>query len=97
VITPAVAAALRLNDPNPFNPTTTIEYTVAERGPAVIAIYDAKGALVARLDQGTRPAGTYRVEWNGRDASGRAVASGVYFYSLAGAPEVAARKMVLLK
>ena len=55
------------------------------------------GARVRRIDQGTRDAGEYSVEWNGRDDAGRAVASGVYFYRLEGVGGVAPRKMVLLK
>lgn len=97
VTTPAVTTALGQNHPNPFNPSTTIEYSVAERTPVVIAIYHASGALVARLDEGVRAPGAYRAEWNGRDASGRSVASGVYFYRLDGTPEAAAKKMVLMK
>ena len=85
------------NFPNPFNPTTTIEYSLSERSTAALNIYDASGAIVARLDQGVQDAGTHRVEWNGRDAQGRAAVSGVYFYRLEGVKGVGSRKMVLLK
>lgn len=97
VSTPAVSAALGQNQPNPFNPTTSIEYSLSERAPVVIAIFDVSGALVARLDQGPREAGTHRAVWNGRDASGASVGSGVYFYRLEGMSQIGARKMVLLK
>lgn len=95
--TPVVATALGQNRPNPFNPATTIEYSVSERTPVVVGIYDVNGALVVRLDQGVRQAGTHSVTWDGRDASGRAAGSGVYFYRLEGSRETSARKMVLLK
>lgn len=94
---PALASSLEQNQPNPFNPSTTIAYTLTERATTAVAIYDAAGSLVARLDAGEHDAGTHSVSWNGRDASGRSVASGVYFYQLEGVPGLAARKMVLLK
>ena len=97
VTVPRFESTLGQNFPNPFKPTTTIEYTLSEQSSAVLGIYDAAGRLVARLDQGVRDAGTYRAEWNGRDAAGRTVGSGVYFYRLEGAPSVAPKKMVLLK
>jgi len=97
VTTPGLESKLGQNFPNPFNPTTTIEYTLSERSRVAIAIFDASGSLVARIDEGVRGAGQHRVEWNGRDTSGGTVASGVYFYRLEGAEHVGGRKMVLLK
>ncbi len=94
---PTFAPALAQNAPNPFNPTTSIAYTIAQRASVALEIFDATGARVRRIDQGTRDAGEYSVEWNGRDDAGRAVASGVYFYRLEGVGGVAPRKMVLLK
>jgi len=97
VTVPAFAALLGQNFPNPFGPVTSIEYTLNERSNAVLGIYDAAGRFVARLDQGEREAGTYRADWNGRNASGSAVGSGVYFYRLEGVPSVAPKKMVRFK
>jgi uncharacterized protein (AIM24 family) len=97
VTIPPLEATLSQNFPNPFNPATTIEYTLSERSRLVLGIYDATGRLVVRLDQGVRESGTHRGEWDGRDADGRAVGSGVYFYRLEGAPSVAAKKMVLVR
>lgn len=94
---PDLSASLGQNHPNPFNPATTIEYSVTERSPVVIGIYDATGTLVTHLNEGVRNAGTYRVQWNGRDAAGKPVGSGVYFYRLEGSRATASRKMVLLK
>ena len=91
------AATLSQNFPNPFNPNTTMEYVLRVRAQVAIAIYDAQGALVVRMDQGLRDAGTFRAEWNGRDAKGKSVGSGVYFYRLEGISGAVTRKMVLLK
>ncbi|HEX6791186.1 MAG TPA: FlgD immunoglobulin-like domain containing protein, partial [Candidatus Krumholzibacteria bacterium] len=93
----APRAELFQNSPNPFNPSTTIAYALSSPARVTIEIADASGAVVARLDEGVRPAGSHSASWNGRDARGRAVASGVYFYRLAGRDDVPARKMVLLK
>jgi len=90
-------ASLSRNFPNPFNPRTTIEYTVNAKAMVSIEIFDASEALVRRLDEGEREAGTYRAEWDGHNSSGRLVASGMYFYRLAGVRGTGARKMVLLK
>jgi len=92
--TPSVAgASLGQNHPNPFNPSTTIEYTLTTRAPVKIEIFDAKGARVASLDEGMREPGAHRAQWNASPT----VSSGVYFYRLAGAPTSESKKMVLLK
>lgn len=92
-----IRASLAQNSPNPFNPSTTIAYTLTRPARAVIEIVDVSGRLVTRIDEGMQPAGAHNTMWNGRDTSGKPAASGVYFYRLQGMPEVAARKMVLLK
>ena len=92
-----VLASLEQNVPNPFNPQTTIGYSLDSAAPIALVITDVTGAVVARLDQGMQPAGAHRVTWNGRGDSGHSVASGVYFYRLDGMPEAGARKMLLLK
>ena len=97
VTMPTLATTLAQNYPNPFNPKTTIEYTLASRADVGVGIYDAAGTLVVRLDEGAREPGTHHVEWDGRDAHGKAVGSGVYFYRLEGVKGIAPRKMVLLK
>ena len=92
-----VRASLAQNSPNPFNPQTSISYSLASAMRAVIEIIDASGARVTSIDEGVQPAGAHATVWNGRDAQGHAAASGVYFYRLAGMPDVAAKKMILLK
>jgi hypothetical protein len=83
--------------PNPFNPTTTIRYTVPSKGRVVVEIYDARGSHVATLVSGERDAGAYTQEWTGRDDSGRAVSSGVYFARVSHASGMRSYKLVLLK
>jgi flagellar hook assembly protein FlgD len=86
------------NHPNPFNPRTTVSYTVPSRGPVTIAIYDARGARVATLvDNEERDAGAYRTEWNGQTDTGATVSSGVYFARIEQNGATRTRKMVLLK
>ncbi|MCI0452627.1 MAG: T9SS type A sorting domain-containing protein [Candidatus Latescibacteria bacterium] len=90
--------ALAQNVPNPFNPATTIAYDVPAGGAHVtIAIYDVTGRAVRTLIDGRHPAGTHRVVWDGRNASGTPVASGVYLYRMTSGTFVQTRRMVLLK
>jgi hypothetical protein len=91
------AAFLGQNWPNPFNPSTSITFGLSERGRVSLRVYDAAGRLVATLIEGTRPAGNYTVEWNGRSGDGVAAASGVYFYKLRAGTFEQTRKMVLLR
>lgn len=95
----SVSAAdwLGQNRPNPFNPSTEIAFSMARGGNVTVAVFDARGRLVATLVDDRLEAGPHRVAWNGRDNSGEAVASGVYFYRLSSASGVQNRKMVLTK
>jgi hypothetical protein len=68
--------------PNPFNPTTTIKYDVPVDGRVTLRIYDVRGALVRTLIDADLPRGTHQATWDGRDASGRGMASGSYFARL---------------
>jgi len=96
--TPAALLALHQNRPNPFNPSTTISFTLPAECAVRLDVYDVSGRLVARLLNGEkRGAGLHNVEWNGRDASGRAAASGIYVYRLTAGRETISRKMVLLR
>lgn len=86
------------NRPNPFNPMTTIEYVLAEDAAVKIGIYDMAGALVVRIADGVvRSAGRHSVQWDGRDSSGRDVASGTYIYRIAAGERLAVRKMLLVR
>ena len=96
-----VAFANNLDDnyPNPFNPTTTIKYSIAERGQVMLKIYNAAGQLVRTLiDEEQAPVqGGFSKVWNGMNEQGQSVASGVYFYQLTAKNFSQTKKMVLLK
>jgi len=85
------------NAPNPFNPSTTIRFTLPEAGQVTLAVYDIRGALVRDLVGRPLMAGAHSVVWDGYDAVGRPVASGVYFYRLTAAQGVVTRRMVLVR
>ncbi|HAA75744.1 TPA: hypothetical protein DCE37_11565, partial [Candidatus Latescibacteria bacterium] len=89
--------ALNQNFPNPFNPETTISYDLADGGRVELAIYNVMGQQVKQLVAEEQSAGRYRVVWDGSDAVGRSVASGVYFYRLNTTQFNAVRKLMLLK
>ena len=94
------AYSLSQNFPNPFNPSTTVQYTVPGHEGQVyvrLQVYSLRGALVRTLVDEVREPGSYSVQWQGRDNVGRPVASGVYFYRLSTPKFKATRKMVLLK
>jgi hypothetical protein len=94
---PGVSFRLAQNIPNPFNPTTTIAFSLPERSDVVLNIYHVSGALVRTLAEGSFGAGPHDVQWNGRDNSGNPVSSGVYLYRLRAGKQSLTRKMVLLK
>ncbi len=90
--------ALHTNFPNPFNPSTSIEYTLPEASPIRLAIYDILGQQVRELVANPlQPAGFYQLRWNGRDNNDQGVASGVYFYRLKTPSFTQTRKMTLVK
>ncbi len=94
---PERATRLAQNVPNPFNPSTTIRFSLAARGRATVAVFDAGGRWVRTLLDEDRAAGDHALQWDGRDAAGRPVASGVYFCRLIAGSAVESKKMVLLK
>ena len=92
-----VAFTLEQNYPNPFNPTTRIAFNL--RRPAVVQleIFNVIGQRVRTLVAEPLPAGRHTVTWDGRDARGGRVASGVYFYRLKAGDETRTRRMLLLE
>jgi len=97
-VAPGVAKTQLLqNRPNPFNPTTTIEFTLERDGAALVAIYDVDGKRLRTVWNGPARSGLNRAVWDGRDESGRQVGSGVYFYRLHAGDVLQTRKMMLLK
>jgi hypothetical protein len=91
------AFALGQNVPNPFNPHTTIRFSVPETRAVTLRIYDVAGRLVITLADRSYPAGSYSVMWDGTDRRGESAASGVYFYKIIAGSDTATRKMVLLR
>ena len=94
--------ALLPNYPNPFNPETWIPYQLATPADVNISIYAANGTLVHTLDLGHQPVGIYQernraAHWDGKNALGEAVASGIYFYTLKAGDFSATRKMLIRK
>ena len=94
--------ALLPNYPNPFNPETWIPYQLATPADISVSIYTADGKLVRTLDLGYQPVGIYESKsraayWDGKNAVGESVASGVYFYTLTAGDFTATRKMLILK
>ena len=90
------------NYPNPFNPETWIPYQLAKPAEVSVSIYSADGRLVRKLDLGHQSSGIYQSRsraayWDGRNAAGEPVASGVYFYTLTAGEFAATRKMLIRK
>ena len=93
---------LLANYPNPFNPETWIPYQLAEPADVTLTIYDIQGRVVRDLDLGHQRAGMYQSKsraayWDGRNAVGEPVASGVYFYTLTAGEFTATRKLLIRK
>jgi predicted lipoprotein with Yx(FWY)xxD motif len=97
ITVPGIALALGQNHPNPFNPSTTISFSLPEAAPVQLSIVNAEGKLVKTLVDDTFDAGVKEVVWNGTDAAGSRVSSGVYFYRLRSGKSILTRKMVLVK
>lgn len=88
---------LRPGAPNPFNPQTTFAFTLDQPGKVALEIFDTRGRKVRTLVQGNVPAGSYEIDWRGRDDGGRRVASGVYLVRLRQADRVAIQRVTMLK
>lgn len=88
---------LHQNHPNPFNPSTTISYSLQQRSEVKITIFDLLGRKVRNLVQESKPGGRYSVLWDGRDKAGRWMSSGTYFYRLQVDGAVTTRRMLFLK
>jgi len=85
------------NNPNPFNPKTSIRFSLDESGPASLTIFDISGRAVRKLLHGTAAAGSHTIAWDGRDDAGRALPSGIYLYRLDADRRSDTRKMILLQ
>ena len=85
------------NYPNPFNPSTAIEFSLGKAGSADISLYNVAGQKVRELLSGSMKAGVHTVVWNGRDNFGRTVSAGVYIAKLTMGSSVTAKSMMLVK
>ena len=103
-VAPIVQVGLLGNFPNPFNPSTTIKFSLSSgegrgEGHVNITIYNIRGQRVRTLLNGSNElgAGRHSVVWNGTDDNGRTVSSGVYFYNMRAGEYSSTRRMILMK
>lgn len=89
--------ALWQNYPNPFNPSTVIRFALPQAGQMRLAVYNILGHRIRMLMEGVRPAGEFQVTWDGRDETGRQMASGIYFYRLEAQGQIQTRKLTLIR
>ncbi len=85
------------NYPNPFNPTTTISYSLPEEGNVRIEVYNIKGQKVKQLINEHKESGHHTIKWNGTDENNKSVGSGVYFYKVKTEKSSLINKMIMLK
>jgi hypothetical protein len=97
ITVPVIATELKSNYPNPFNPETTISFSVKEASPVSIEVFNVKGQLVKTLINDVQEAGNHNVVWNGKDNNGRAVSSGIYYYKMNTGKYSSTKKMIMMK
>ncbi len=93
----APSLSLEANHPNPFNPSTTITFSLPSAQNVELAIYNLKGQRVKSLVKSPLTPGKHRYIWDGKDEEGRSVSSGVYLYILRSEDKAISRKMMLMK
>ena len=93
----SVASIVANNYPNPFNPSTTIKYTINKASQVDIDIYNVKGQLVKSLYSGHKNSGDHTIVWDGFDLKGKASSAGVYFYKIQTENETIMKSMVMVK
>jgi hypothetical protein len=89
--------SLSQNYPNPFNSSTEIEFSLPQRGPVSLVIYDIQGREIRRLLDGNFEAGSHGIIWNGINDSNTLVSSGIYFYRLNSSNATQTNRMTLLR
>ena len=95
--TSPITFSLSENYPNPFNPTTTIDFSIAEPGMVNLSIFDASGRLVKNLVSENKNVGSYSATWDGTTDSGVNASTGMYFYTIETEGFVETKKMMLVK
>lgn len=94
---PGLVTKLNHNYPNPFNPSTTISFSLAKPAKTALTIYNLKGQIVKHLINGELNGGNYNIVWDGKDEKDRSVSTGVYFYRLVSGNYQCTQKMLLMK
>ena len=89
--------SLSQNYPNPFNPTTSFEFNLPAKSEVKIEVFNIIGQNVATLLDKEMAAGSYKVEWDGKDNNGTDVSTGIYLYRLSTNHYVSTKKMMLIK
>ena len=85
------------NYPNPFNSSTILRFSLAETAPTELAVYNTTGQKVAQLIDGPRGAGSYTLQWDGRDHDGRDLATGTYLVRLRAGRQIRESKLLLVR
>ena len=85
------------NHPNPFNPSTVIEFLLPSAGEVKLSIYDITGQKVRDIVRGSLSAGRNTLVWNGLDDAGRAASSGMYLYRIRAGGNEAVGRMMMVK
>ena len=94
---PVEANRLYQNQPNPFNPQTTIRFSLARKGRVEVIVYDVGGRMVRTLIDGEREAGLHSVVWDGKNDRGHPVGTGIYWSQMKTESFLSNKKMVILK
>ena len=89
--------SLEQNYPNPFNPTTTIEFRLPKPHRVTLKIFNIRGQVVRTLVDEGKPAGIFKVDWDGENEFGERVSSGIYIYHIKAGEFVASRKLLLIR
>ncbi|PKN73627.1 MAG: hypothetical protein CVU50_02620 [Candidatus Cloacimonetes bacterium HGW-Cloacimonetes-3] len=97
--TPGIPLVTELKSvyPNPFNPSTTIGYGLAKAADVTITVYNSRGQIVRTFNEGMKSANNYRLNWNGKDNSGKTCTTGVYYVKMQAGKDSFTRKAVLMK
>ncbi len=96
-VLPVFDTALNGNYPNPFNPTTTISFSLEEKAQVSLTIFNQRGQKVRELLNEQMPAGNHHLIWNGTDDNGNGVGSGIYYYRMKSGKYSSTRKMIMMK
>ncbi len=94
---PEVGATILYNYPNPFNPSTTISFSIPKSSHVTLSVYNIRGQKVRQLINENMPLELHKIIWDGKDGDGKACASGVYFYRLNATDKCVTKKMLMLK